>query len=127
MVKELTFQQFCDKISKDSNLGIESASTSSSKLSDVHKAIADNIIKSLKVKLSKFDVLKLPYITAVFDKFETEDELADELHMKTVDDEIPDSLINYLSSGLYNMEYMAISKQQQNIIKVLAIYIILQI
>ena len=127
MVKELTFQQFCDKISKDSNLGIESASTSSSKLSDVHKAIADNIIKSLKVKVSKFDVLKLPYITAVFDKFETEDELADELHTKTVDDEIPDSLINYLSSGLYNMEYMAISKQQQNIIKVLAIYIILQI
>ena len=81
----------------------------------------------MKVKVSKFDVLKLPYITAVFDKFETEEELADELHTKTVDDEIPDSLINYLSSGLYNMEYMAISKQQQNIIKVLAIYIILQI
>ena len=127
MVKELTFQQFCDKISKDSNINIESAPTSSSNLSDDYKAIADNIIKSLKVKVSKFNTLKLPYITAVFDKFETEEELADELHMKTVDDEIPDSLINYLSSGLYNMEYMAISKQQQNIIKVLAIYIILQI
>lgn len=127
MVKELTFQQFCDKISKDSNINIESAPASSSNLSDDYKAIADNIIKSLKVKVSKFNTLKLPYITAVFDKFETEEELADELHMKTVDDEIPDSLINYLSSGLYNMEYIAISKQQQNIIKVLAIYIILQI
>lgn len=127
MVKELAFQQFCDKMSKDSNVDIESAPTSSSNLSDDYKAIADNIIKSLKVKVSKFNTLKLPYITAVFDKFETEEELADELHMKTVDDEIPDSLINYLSSGLYNMEYMAISKQQQNIIKVLAIYIILQI
>lgn len=124
MVKELSFQQFCDRISKDSDAVADSSAAA---LSEDEKKIADSLISSLKYKVSKFNTLKLPYITAVFDKFETEEELGDELHRKTVDDEIKDTLLNYLSSGLYNMRYMALDKQQQNIIKVLAIYIILQI
>lgn len=124
MVKEMSFQQFCDKISNNLDVIPESDSIYLANKSLI--SIANNIIRDFKNKTTRLDSLKMTYIVAAFDKYDEED-FYEELHRKTVDDEIPDELINYLSSGIYKMKYADMTTQQKNIIKVLAIYIILQI
>ena len=123
-MKDQTFQQFCDNIALD----IEVSPTTDSTMITNPKilSITSNIINDLSVKKNRLGNMKVTYVTAYLENF-TEDELSAELHKKTVDDEIPDELINRLSSGIYGVKYDELSAQQKNIIKVLAIYIILQI
>ena len=123
-MKEVNFQQFCDNIALDIDI---SPTTDSTMITNPKiLSITSNIINDLSAKKNRLGNMKVTYVTAYLEKF-TEDELSAELHKKTVDDEIPDELINRLSSGIYGVKYDELSAQQKNIIKVLAIYIILQI
>ena len=123
-MKEMTFQQFCDNITLDMEV---SPTTDSTMITNPKiLSITSNIINDLSAKKNRLGNMKVTYVTAYLENF-TEDELSAELHKKTVDDEIPDELINRLSSGIYGVKYDELSAQQKNIIKVLAIYIILQI
>lgn len=122
-MKELTFQEFCDKTV--SNLGVN-LKTDSTKIEERFRSIADNIVREFKTKTKRLGSMKLDYITDAFNKYSSE-ELGNVLHEKTEDDDIPDELFNYLSSGLYKMKYEDMEVSQKNIIAVFAIYIILQI
>lgn len=123
-MKDMTFQQFCDNITLDMEV---SPTTDSTMITNPKiLSITSNIINDLSAKKNRLGSMKVTYVTAYLENF-TEDELSTELHKKTVDDEIPDELINRLSSGIYGVKYDELSAQQKNIIKVLAIYIILQI
>lgn len=122
-MKELTFQEFCDKTV--SNLGVN-PKTDSTKIEERFRPIADSIVREFKTKTKRLGSMKLDYITDVFNKYSSE-ELGNVLHEKTEDDDIPDELFNYLSSGLYKMKYEDMEVSHKNIIAVFAIYIILQI
>lgn len=124
MKRDMTFQQFCDNIALD--MEVSPVTDSTMITNPAILSITSNIINDLASKKNKLGNMKVTYVTSYLEKF-TEDELSAELHKKTVDDEIPDELINRLSSGIYGVKYDELSAQQKNIIKVLAIYIILQI
>lgn len=124
MKRDMTFQQFCDNIALD--MEVSPVTDSTMITNPAILSITSNIINDLASKKNRLGNMKVTYVTSYLEKF-TEDELSAELHKKTVDDEIPDELINRLSSGIYGVKYDELSAQQKNIIKVLAIYIILQI
>lgn len=124
VMKDVSFGEFCDKMCANTK-DICVTTDSTLKIAPSILKIANNIINDLEGKVTRFDSLKVSYVQRFFAQYD--DNLEDVIHDKTNDDEIPDTLMNYLADKLYQMKYNDMTKHQKNIINVLAIYIILQI
>lgn len=96
---------------------------------DCYQIATEAMIENLQYKMEYLDKIHIDYIESEFE----ENDIPELLHDKMMsgqlpDGEVPDGIINRLATGLYNgQQYNQLDSDEQSIIKVLALYIIVQI
>jgi hypothetical protein len=82
------------------------------------------LISNIKPKLDILDKINIPYIENVFD---TKPEVLKKTLQESCNCDIPDGLINTLAKGLYSKDFNTMDISEQAIIKVLSVYLMIQI
>lgn len=114
----MKFKEFCKQkatIGKIDNI-------SDSTVVPVEYAVAvESLITIMKNKLDVLDNINVPFIEAAF-----ECDYESILDNKLEDGDVPDGIINRLSEGLYGKSTLDLNEDEQEIIKVLSVYICIQ-
>lgn len=116
----MTFTEFCDQISYVTEEDKKKVSATDTKPDNVDDSLLDLFINNMKKVKSKFDVFELSYIQKKFENIERAVEHG--IKDKYPDGNIPDYIINRISKGLYETDYMNLSDDKCRIINVLSIY-----
>lgn len=112
------FQEFCDKIANDGVTELPYIVP----LSDEFREPAKVLVDIVRPKLYRLDTLKITFIQ---NKFDDMSEVFDTLE-EVYKGEIDDSVVTYLSESLYSKLFNELNVKEQSIIKVLAVYLMLQ-
>lgn len=82
------------------------------------------LITNIKPKLDILDKINIPYIENVFD---VKPEILRKSLQESCDCNIPDGLINTIAKELYSKDFNSMDISEQAIIKVLSVYLMIQI
>ena len=93
-----------------------------------YEPIVDGVINTMKNRINNAKTSNVAFIEKCFD----DNNVADIMRQKMInnelpDGEVPDGIINKLSMSLYEKPFNDLSNDEQSIIKVLTVYIIVQI
>ena len=93
-----------------------------------YEPIVDGVINTMKNRINNAKTSNVAFIEKCFD----DNDVADIMRQKMInnelpDGEVPDGIINKLSMSLYEKPFNDLSNDEQSIIKVLTVYIIVQI
>lgn len=83
----------------------------------------DTLVINMKPKMDILDKVNIPYIEKVFDM---KPEVIFKYLNESCDGDIPDGVINVLSTKLYAKDFNDMSAGEQAIIKVLSVYLMIQ-
>lgn len=111
----MTFSEFCKTLATPNTCEI------SNELSypDEYKSKMDILVNFMKFKMSRLDKIEIPFIQETVN--------IDTIISKMKDDPmIPTGIPNNLSIELYHKQFNELDNTEQQIIKVLSIYIIIQ-
>lgn len=86
-----------------------------------YKKPLDVLIKNMKIKRDILDRVSVPYVENAFSG-----DYKSILDEKLEDGEVPDSMIEYLSDGIFGKKINDLEYNQRAIIKVLSVYICIQ-
>lgn len=126
------FAAFCNRVAAHVNVRIPDGDYT---LPEEYNEKAEKVLKLLASKKEGFPFYA---ITAIQNRLSDMDEVIATLKEKTVDGEIPDAVLVYFAFNLYSkfdeegkpvdiVGYNNLKEPQQNIIKVAAVYFMLQI
>lgn len=87
-----------------------------------YEKAANVLIKNMKMKRDIFDRVNVSYVENAFTG-----DYASKLNDKLNDHDVPDELIVGLSFGIYGKNFNMLSDDERTIIKVLSVYICIQI
>lgn len=116
----MTFYEKCLKLASKCDIDTE---TDSKEIPERYVVPTQALIDIMKKKMSILDQINIPFIETVFDDI---DKAIETLNEKTEDGDVPDGIINKLSSELYGSQIKELTKEQQAIIKVLSCYLCIQ-
>lgn len=115
----MNFQEFCDGIANPEIIHI----THNEDLPESFVEPLNVLVNMIRLKLTKADSIKITFIQNKFDDME---QVCDILENK-YNGEVHDSLATILSHRLYGKDYNHLSCKEMSIIKVLAIYLMIQL
>ena len=132
MIKNEPFAAFCNRVAAHVNVRIPDGDYT---LPEEYNEKAEKVLKLLASKKESFPFYA---ITSIQNRLSDMDEVVATLKTKTVDGEIPDAVLVYFAFNLYSkfdeegkpvdiVGYNNLKEPQQNIIKVAAVYFMLQI
>ena len=112
------FEQFCMNVASDIHITEPLNDVSQVPSYDIQSRV-HNLIKQLVYKMDILDHVHVWYVeNALSDMTEVEEKL------KSFNNgDVPDWVINELSTNLYRQSFQELNKNQQSIIKTLAVYI----
>lgn len=113
------FLAFCKKIATSDNI-VDDIDINDVEVPEKYLDETDNLISSIKPKLNRLDKISISFIQNVFEDI---DNVVERLNEDCILGDIPDSIINYLSSNLYGKTFGELTDDEMSIIKVLACYI----
>ena len=111
----INFKKFCMNHTNNVKLAIPSAVD---EVPDVYKNTAERVLKDLKTRVGMFDRTPIPYIQDTIDMV---DDMGKALSPTNGD--VPDSLIEHISTELYNNSFNNVDETEQSIIVIVALYI----
>jgi hypothetical protein len=132
MNRNESFAAFCNRVAAHVNVRIPDGDYT---LPEEYNEKAEKVLKLLASKKESFPFYA---ITSIQNRLSDMDEVVATLKEKTVDGEIPDAVLVYFAFNLYSkfdengkpvdiVGYNNLKEPQQNIIKVAAVYFMLQI
>lgn len=115
-----TFKDKCINIASDEMLTVD---TSITEYPDKYETPLNSLIIIMKNKMEILDKISIKFIESAFDNMSSVQEALDK---NTDKGEIPDGIINKLSTELYHISFNDLTQEQQAIIKVLSCYLCIQ-
>ena len=119
-----SFYDFAVRTALENSNWVDSSNT---EVPERFKMITESVITNLENKMEYLDKIHVIWIEKVFETIDVPEFLDEKMNSGELPDgEVPDSIINRLSAGLYHNDYNTLERDEQSIIKVLALYIIVQ-
>lgn len=112
------FLKFCENISTSEKIIVEHSDDMD--FPEKYQTIVSATIEIMKPKMDILDRVSIPFVEAVFNDMQDVD-------AKLADLDIPEGIINTLASKLYQKNVQNCNDREQAILKVLTVYIMLQI
>ncbi len=117
----MKFQQKCESLSTNQHLEIN---TDTTEYPYAIETKLKSLINIMKPKMEILNKINIPFIEKELDRTPQELQMILE---RSCGCEIPDGVINVLSKELYNKSFNSMSVSEQAIIKVLSVYLMIQI
>lgn len=111
----INFKKFCMNRTNNVKLAIPSVVD---EVPDVYKNTAERVLKDLKTRVGMFDRTPIPYIQDTIDMVDDMDKA-----LSPTNGDVPDSLIEHISTELYNNSFNNVDVTEQSIIVIVALYI----
>lgn len=111
----INFKKFCMNHTNNVKLVIPSIVD---EVPDVYKNTAERVLKDLKTRVGMFDRTPIPYIQDTIDMVDDMDKA-----LSPTNGDVPDSLIEHISTELYNNSFNNVDVTEQSIIVIVALYI----
>lgn len=111
----INFKKFCMNHTNKVKLVIPSIVD---EVPDVYKNTAERVLKDLKTRVGMFDRTPIPYIQDTIDMVDDMDKA-----LSPTNGDVPDSLIEHISTELYNNSFNDVDETEQSIIVIVALYI----
>lgn len=112
------FRQFCINIT---NPEIPDTFTTECECDASMVSSIDTITTDIKRKINFLDNVSIPYIESRFEKLDKLEKIFDYMEI----DDIPDTLMNYVSDKVYGVIFNQLSNDKRSIIAVLSVYILI--
>lgn len=111
----INFKKFCMNRTNNVKLVIPSIVD---EVPDIYKNTAERVLKDLKTRVGMFDRTPIPYIQDTIDMVDDMDKA-----LSPTNGDVPDSLIEHISTELYNNSFNNVDETEQSIIVIVALYI----
>lgn len=120
----MMFIDFCRSLTDGSKVeeDIFNSETNSTSIPSQYEKAANILIKNMKTKRDIFDKINVPYVENAFTG-----DYSIKLNDKLNNHDVPNELIAGLSFGIYGKNFNMLSDDERTIIKVLSVYICIQI